>query len=182
MNIKQYTVFILLFIATCCFFSSCEKKCCEVFQREGISFKLPNYWKIDEIDSTESNFFFMSLSKEGHGASADAFIEWNHGKIPLDTVCNFAIETYMSEPAFLAGDIKFAKPVYEEYGGHKALCANFDVNLLGIKNVGKVHCFYLESCDRTVMIAYLQNADVAAKQKADYDIIENSFGCKKQKK
>jgi hypothetical protein len=32
------------------------------------------------------------------------------------------------------------------------------------------------------MIAYLQNADVAAKQKADYDIIENSFGCKKQKK
>jgi hypothetical protein len=168
----------LFFLLTLTFFTSCEKKCCVKFEREGLSFDLPNYWKIGEIDSTDANFFFLAIEKEGYGASADAFIEWNRGKIPLDTVMNITKQGYYNQKVFLDGGIKFTEPVLEKYGKYNALTSNFEVKLLDVNTIGKIHCFYLEECDRTVMIAYQQVTADSAKQRVDFEIIENSFDCK----
>jgi hypothetical protein len=177
----KYTFFTILIaiLVTTTIFSSCEKKCCEVFQREDISFSLPNYWKINKIDSAEADFFFMSIIKVGYGASANAFIEWNKGKIALDTVMNITQQGYFEHKVFVDGAIKFSAPKMESYGTHKALTSEFNFKHSDVNTIGKIHCFYLKDCNKTVMIAYEQVAVDSAKQKADFKIIEESFGCRK---
>ena len=177
-NNTFFAFFSTLFLLST-FFSSCEKKCCDVFQREGISFNLPNYWKINKIDSTEADFFFMYINKVGYGASANAFVEWNKGKIGLDTVMNITQQGYYNHKVFVDGGIKFTTPKMETYGTYQALTSVYKVKLLDVNTIGKIHCFYLEDCNKTVMIAYEQVAIDSAKQKADFKIIEESFGCRK---
>jgi hypothetical protein len=171
--------FTLLFIVFIFVTLSCKEECCKDFKSYGIAFKLPLDWKIGEIDSTDLNFFFMTIGKEGHGASADAFIEWNKGSFSLDTVMNITQQGYLNEQVFQDGGIVFSQVKEEKYGKYKALVATFEVTLLDVKNSGKIHCFYLPECDKTVMIAYQQVADDAEKQLKDYKLIEDSFGCKK---
>jgi hypothetical protein len=175
---KNHIIIFAIFLAILGVFSSCEKKCCETYKREGLSFNLPNYWKIGEIDSTDANFFFMAIEKKGYGASANAFIEWNIGKIPLDSVMNITQQGYFNEKVFLQGGIEFTKPKLEKYGRFNALTSVFSVELLDVYHIGKIHCFYIEECNKTVMVAYQEVEADASKQRADFEIIENSFDCK----
>lgn len=154
------------------------KKTLKTFEKDSISFVLPKDWKIGEIDSSDASFFFMAIGKEGHGASSDAFVEWNEGEFPLDTVMKITQEGYLGEKIFLDGNIRFSESIYETYNNYKALTATFEVTLLDVKNIGKIHCFYIENCDKTVMVAYQQVADDAKKQNDDYSLIEKSFTCK----
>ncbi len=179
MKYYSFLAFLASVLITTIFFSSCEKKCCVVFQREGISFNLPNYWKINKIDSADANFFFMSINKVGYGASANAFIEWNKGKIGLDTVMNITQQGYFDHKVFVDGGIEFTAAKMESYGTYQALTSVYKVKLLDVNTIGKIHCFYLEDCNKTVMIAYEQVAIDSAKQMADFKIIEDSFGCRK---
>jgi hypothetical protein len=187
------TGIFLLFILGICMLSSCEeiKKSNNLpkgeginftipDQGEGISFTLPDQWEIKKIDSTEADFFFMSINKVGFGASANAFIEWNKGEIALDTVMNITQQGYFEHKVFVEGGIKFSVPKMESYGTHNALTSEFNFEYKKQIRIGKIHCFYLKDCNKTVMIAYELLAEDSAKQQDDFKMIEESFGCKKE--
>jgi hypothetical protein len=186
----RLTGIFLLFILGICMLSSCEEKnnlpkgggidFNLPDQREGISFTLPDQWEIKKIDSTEADFFFMSINKVGFGVNANAFIEWNKGEIALDTVMNITQQGYFEHEVFVEGGIKFSAPKMESYGTHNALTSEFNFKHNDVNRIGKIHCFYLKDCNKTVMIAYEQVAVDSAKQKDDFKMIEESFGCKKE--
>jgi hypothetical protein len=171
---------ILIFFISVCLFFSCSKECCkDTFKRGDISFKIPEDWKIGEIDSSDASFFFIAIGKEGHGASADAFIEWNKGKFHLDSVMLIRQQDYMSQKVYQNGKIEFTEIKEEKFAGFDALSTTFTFSSLDVKYLGKIQCFYLPECDKTVMIAFQQVAADADKQKSDYDLIEKSFNCNK---
>jgi hypothetical protein len=167
-------VFLLLSI----FFSACEeKKSVNRFQQDGVSFIMPEFWKITELDNKDSSFFFMALSKQGHGASADAIIEWNNGEFELDTILASRQKDYTNQDVFKKGNITFSDPEFTQFSKYKSLTSKFNFTALDVKYIGQIYCFYVPTCNKTFMIVFQQVAADNDKQKEDFLQIENSFLC-----
>lgn len=145
------------------------------FSRDGINVQFPENWKVGMVDSSDADIFMMRIEKEGHGASAIAVVEWQKGKFHLDTVMNIAQQAYLQEKVYQNGNISFSQVKEEIFAGNTALTASFGFTALDVKYSGKVHCFYLPGCDKTLRIVYQEVADDAEKQKADFEFIENNF-------
>jgi hypothetical protein len=173
MSFKIFTVFIL-----CIFLSySCNDLEKEIFNHDKVSFILPKDWKVDKIDSTDKDFFYMCIDKKGHGASADAIIEWNNGSFNLDTVLQSRQIEYLQEDIFKKGNITFSNVKEDSFGKYEALVTTFNFKYLEDEHVGKLHCFYVPECDKTMMVAFHQESDDEEKQKKDFETIEKSLNC-----
>ena len=148
------TVFILIAL-------SCgNQKPDEIFSRDGASFTYPSDWSISKEDDVYGGGYYVSMEKEGFGASGTLKLTMIKGR--LDSSRYFEILQEEYEEIKMFDDLEFESARDTVFNGIPATSTDFKYNTSGIKHSGVAYVFYNG-----------ENMYSVIKEEADKDISEN---------
>jgi hypothetical protein len=147
------------------------------FRYAEVGFQIPKNWQISAQDSSEEDYFSISIDMEAEEASGFVFVEWNDSLFTLKEVMDSTKVTFLNEPFFQKGGIEFEGEKEGEFAGQKALINHFKFDVQGIEYQGVLHSFQLPECNKTVMVIFQQQVIDQQLQEKDFQLIESSFGC-----
>lgn len=171
---RSFTIALMLLLSL----SGCQEKLeGEAFNHNNVGFQIPQNWGISEQDSSEKDYFSISMDMEAEDASGFVFVEWNDSLFTLTEVMDSTKSGFLNEPFFQKGEIRFEGAKEGKFAGQKALINHFKFDVQGIEYQGSLHSFQLPDCNKTVMVIFQQQVIDQKLQEKDFQLIEKSFGC-----
>ena len=162
------------------FFISCQSdKKPKDFVYDRISFNIPQNWKISEVDSVDEDYCSIYIDPKDEDGTSFIFIEWGSGLYDLKNQIKHVQNGYLENPDLQKAGIEFSQIKEDEFSKQKAIFSDFKFSITGIEQEGRLYCFQVPGCEKTVSLviqyAVVDKDSIVAALKN----LEKSFSCQK---
>jgi len=163
-------VFVLLSLAGVV---ACSSSPGGKFQVGGISFVYQEGWAVTDQEDFDGQGYYVSLEKDGLNSSGLFVLTWLYDSLDQDEWLEEYKEELKNNIIYRNSDLKFTKPVDNEFSGIPSRSVNFSLGLLGVDHEGVIHVFYGPGF--TVSVMRQEAIEDKTKNRAGFDAIESSF-------
>ncbi len=143
-----------------------------MFEKEGMTFIVPEDWKITDEEKFDDGSYYLSIDKNGFDSSGVLIITSYNNSIDLDELIYFQKEE-------IQNNVIFKNSVFEpiqnsEFNSINSRATHYTFGLLGLEHEGSIHAFYIN--DNTFLVMKQGALEDRTVNNKGFDIIEDSFG------
>jgi hypothetical protein len=147
-----------------------------LFNKAGISFTVPDEWKITEEEDLDGQGYYLACEKEGANSSGLVTISTINARNDLAETANQYAEALKKNFTAKNGNPKMSAAKAAVFNGIAAKSVDYTLTLSGIAHEGRIYCFYCGQKTVTVMVQEaLEDKEL---NKAGIEKITSSFACK----
>ena len=141
------------------------------FLKDGVSFKYPSGWSIDEEGDLDGSGYFLSVNKSGYDASGLFTVTWIEGILDSHEYLEIIQENYGDQKVF--DDLEFKAASDNDFNGIPTISCDYKFNTIGIKHRGVIHVF--SKGERTYSIVEQETIEDISKNKEGFDMMKSTF-------
>jgi hypothetical protein len=162
----------LLFIAA---IGLCSFNASTVINKDGITFSLPEGWKITDEDDLEGKGYYLSCEKEGANSSGLFAVSWANATLDVRPTLEQYVESLKANLEKAAATPKFDPIKAGTYNKGRGLKCTYTMTMAGVKHRGTLYCLNL--CGKTVTVTAQEALEDIESNKAGFKELEASFKC-----
>ncbi|MES2618521.1 MAG: hypothetical protein V4613_11625 [Bacteroidota bacterium] len=171
--IKSRQVIILLLM----FGVACTSNTPETIEKNGVTFIIPNGWKITHESVSPNNVTSLTCEKSGVDESGIAVIAiFDQTYDPLDVLAN-SREMMQQNPVYAQAGIQFANFKGELFQQQQVMAMPFSFTDKSSTQNGKVVVFTL--CNKTISVLMQQDKIDSTRNAKGFEAMSNAFSCSK---
>lgn len=177
MNSKNQLLKLFTLIIFFTFCQSAISKTKETnYLRDGISFSLPENWKIIANDSIDHNAYYFSAERTGKGATGLITIVWINQIEKPNLTLDGHQKSMKSSNIYRNPGIIFTPIRSDIFAGQKAQSCQYTTIVKDLKLNGTIYCF--NAAQKTISIFFQSGIkDLKINFKA-FDLVQETFNCR----
>lgn len=146
------------------------------FDKSGVSFTVPDDWKITEEEDIEGKGYYLACEKTGANSSGLVTVTWVNDSMDLAAMAGSYGSELKKNFVLKKADPKLDPVSRTSFNGMEAMGMKYTLKLLGVAHRGHIYCFYGKGKTITVMVQEALE-DVAANEPGIREIT-GSFSCR----
>jgi len=157
---------LLLSFSILFFFISCKQESpASTFQKDGVSLKIPQGWKITDEDAFDDFGYYLAIEKDGFDSSGLMTITWVKDSLDLKTSVTAQQNEMRDISVYEKANLKFESIASGSFNGITTSDSNFTMSMMGVDHIGEIQSFYERGKTFTIL-----------KQEAVEDVSDNASG------
>jgi len=146
------------------------------FDKQGVSFTVPDGWKITEEEDLNGKGYYLSCEKEGKNASGIVTIRWINDTVSTSNMVDQYINGLRQNFAEKnAKRMLFGTPEPAKVSNFNGVSADFSFSLMDIQHRGQIGSFHASG--KTFTILMQEATEDIAENKPGFAAIMSSFSC-----
>ena len=147
----------------------------ESYNKNGISFTMPDDWKITD-EERDDQTFSMSCEKKGENASGIVTIVWIDVEMTAEALMDiFVAQTEKTLTDNNYSGIKLSDPAKAKLGAYDAVKVRYMFSTANLPHTGYLYTFM--ACGKPMCVSIQEADEDHAVNKAGFEKITSSFGC-----
>jgi hypothetical protein len=122
------------------------------FDKGGVSFTIPDGWKITEEENIEGKGYYLSCEKEGENSSGLVTVTWVNDSMDLESTAESYGEEIKKNYILKQADPSFKPLLLTSFNGMAATKIDYAVTLMNVPHEGHIYSFYGNGKTITVLI------------------------------
>jgi hypothetical protein len=124
----------------------------EKFTNSGVSFTVPDGWKITEQEDLDGKGYYLSCEKDGANSSGLVTISWVNDSTDLKELATTYGNAVKENFILKSANPKMSPVVSRTFNGHPATGMDYTMKMATIPHEGHIYCFYGNGKTITVMV------------------------------
>lgn len=148
------------------------------YLRDGISFSIPEGWKVIANDSIGDNAYYFSAERTGNEATGLITAVWiNKVEEPKTTIALHQ-KTMKAANMYRNPGIEFTAVIPDNFAGLKVkvVSCRYSTIVKGLKLDGMIYCF--NSAYKTISIFFQSGPDDQKLNQKAFDLVRQTFNCR----
>jgi hypothetical protein len=167
------SVIVIILLTVCNIAFSKNKE--TPYLRDGVSFSIPEDWKVIANDSIGDNAYYFSAERTGIKATGLITVTWVNKAEKPGKMIAIHQQSMKSANMYRNPGIEFSEVIPDNFAGLKVESCRYTTFVKGQKLDGMIYCF--NSFKKTITIFFQSGMDDQKPNQKAFELIRQTFNC-----